>query len=58
VTPDGVSHGFVRARSGTITTFDVPGSTGKLGLAINPLGVITGTFFDSNGVPHGFVRML
>ena len=53
----GVLHGFVRAKDGTITTFDAPGSTGTFELAINPGGVITGAFSDASGATHGFVRI-
>jgi predicted membrane protein len=59
-----VTHGFVRAPDGIITTFDVPGAgtggnqgtlpTGFLG--INPKGTITGGYVDANNVTHGFVR--
>jgi hypothetical protein len=60
-----VGHGFLRARDGTITTFDPPGSTGTTvggdsepfaGPPINPAGVITGDYFDASGVDHGFLR--
>src|SRR6266567_8050559 len=41
----------------TITSFDVPGAVnGTLAFAINPAGAITGTYFDANFVPHGFLR--
>ena len=39
----------------TITSFDVPGSTGTLPASINPAGEITGSYEDSGGM-HGFVR--
>jgi hypothetical protein len=47
----------VRAKDGTITTFDAPGSTGTFELAINPAGVITGAFSDASGATHGFLRI-
>jgi len=37
------------------TTFDVPGSTGTAGFAINPAGTVTGVFFDAAGGMHGFL---
>ena len=58
-----VSHGFVRAPNGAITTFDAPGAgtrpgqgTGGLGGAINPAGTIAGNYIDANFECHGFVR--
>jgi hypothetical protein len=58
---DGLFHGFVRARDGTITApFDPPNSTGTSPTAINPAGAITGwyTVTDSfgNTITHGFLR--
>jgi hypothetical protein len=40
----------------TITTFTVPGATATAALAIDGTGVIAGTYTDTNGVRHGFVR--
>jgi hypothetical protein len=59
-----VSHGFLRARDGTFTTIDPPGSIGAyvgnyfglVGPPINPAGAITGTYLDASGVQHGFLR--
>jgi hypothetical protein len=55
-----VSHGFLRAPSGSFTGFDVPGagtgqSQGTYPQGINSAGVITGFYVDADGV-HGFVR--
>jgi hypothetical protein len=44
------------AQTGTIVTFDVPGSTGTSACSINNHGVIVGYYGDQNGVQHGFVR--
>jgi hypothetical protein len=59
----GVSRGFVRAANGTVDPFDAPGAgagtgafQGTLGVSINSGGVVAGTFSDSDGVMHGFVR--
>ena len=44
-----VNHGFLRARDGTFTTFDPPGSTAPFGttpIGINPAGAIVGGYFD------------
>jgi len=41
---------------GTITTFDVPQAAGTIPAGSNPSGASTGQYFDSNFVPHGFVR--
>lgn len=59
---NGAVHGFRRAADGTLTTLDVPGAgagtgfdQGTLAQSINPAGVITGYYFDANGVAHGFL---
>lgn len=58
-----VYYGFVRSRDGKFTTFQAPGAdttqnsyNGTTPNAINDLGVITGEFYDANGVGHGFLR--
>jgi len=60
-----VSHGYVRARHGSITKFDAPGAGTDPGQGtymylstgvINPAGAITGYYNDSSGVYHGFIR--
>ena len=63
VTGDNVTHGLVRAPDGRITTFDVPfaGTNGSQGQgtfaeAINDAGYVTGQYYDSSNVQHGFVR--
>lgn len=38
------------------TNFEIAGSTGTYPEWINDLGQITGTWYDSQGTPHGFVR--
>ena len=49
----------MRAPNGTITTFDAPGAVFSTEpVAINPMGTITGLYFDASGVGHGFVRAL
>ena len=47
---------FLWKRDGTITTFDVPGSTSTNPASINPAGLIAGWYWDANGVSHGFLR--
>ena len=59
--PNFAFQGFLRARDGTITTFDAPGAgtvypMGTLGASINPAGAITGYYIDASSVNHGFVR--
>jgi hypothetical protein len=56
-----VFHGFLRKPDGTFVTFDAPGAdltpgnfNGTVPGSINELGVITGFYFDSRFVPHGF----
>jgi hypothetical protein len=61
VDANGVNHGFVRARGGAITSFDVPGAgtgvgQGTIPLQNNRAGAITGSYIDANGVIHGFLR--
>lgn len=56
-----VNHGFLRARDGTITTFDAPGAGTGAGQGtypqnVNLAGVITGNYWDSSGMAHGFLR--
>jgi hypothetical protein len=59
------NHGFVRAKQGSIATFDAPGSGSSLfpGIygpgpppSINPAGAVAGTYVDTNGNEHGFLR--
>lgn len=60
----GLDHGFVRAADGTFTApLDAPNAStasigvlpgGTVNVAINASGVITGGYFDKNGVGHGF----
>jgi uncharacterized membrane protein len=47
-------HGFLRTKTGAITTFDAPGATNTT--AINSHGEIVGTFADAHGRFHGFLR--
>jgi hypothetical protein len=59
-----VAHCAIRFPDGKITTFEVPGSSmlagqGTLPTAfsgLNQLGAITGLYYDSNNVFHGFLR--
>ena len=58
-----VYRGFVRTPDGKITAFDAPGAdttpndfNGTFPNSINDAGVITGFYYDVNGVSHGFVR--
>jgi hypothetical protein len=58
-----IVHLFLRAADGTFTTFEVPGAARFLStfisgqvLAISSSNAVVGTFFDANGVAHGFLR--
>jgi hypothetical protein len=61
-----VFHGFLRSPEGTFTTFDATGAgsgsfqgTGCFSdcpVGLNIWGLITGSYFDSNNVQHGYVR--
>ncbi|MGC4052408.1 MAG: hypothetical protein QM757_24010 [Paludibaculum sp.] len=52
----GGAHGFVRDRKGHLSPIDPPDSLEILPAAINPSGVIVGTYFDNDWVLHGFIR--
>ena len=61
-----VQHGFLRSPDGTFTTFDAPGAgTGSYQgtgcpsdcpTSLNDFGAIMGTYIDTNGVLHGYLR--
>ncbi len=59
-----VSHGFLRSPDGTITTFDAPDAdtsgssflSGTFPSGINDAGGITGSYIDTSGAQHGFLR--
>jgi hypothetical protein len=53
-----VAHGFVRSPDGTLTSFDPVGSVDTQPAGINPVGEISGTYYDANHVSHGFLRDL
>jgi hypothetical protein len=60
---NGTYHGFVRNPRGTFKTFDAPGAdttagdfNGTLPSSINDSGAITGSYYDTNGFGHGFIR--
>lgn len=50
-----LAHGFVRAKDGTLTSFDPPGSVFTFPGAINPAGEIAGYWCDFSTC-HGFLR--
>lgn len=61
----GVSHGFVRAANGAITTFDPTGvatqptsygDSGTIPTSIDTAGDIAGTYTDTTGARHSFLR--
>src|SRR5437870_3076923 len=49
-----ISHGYVRAADGAITTFDPQGSQGTFPASINRKGAVTGLYIGPNY--HGFLR--
>ncbi|HEY2484922.1 MAG TPA: hypothetical protein VGI36_07220, partial [Candidatus Binataceae bacterium] len=54
-------QGFLRAKDGTISTFDAPDAgtfypEGTTGQSINPAGAIAGNYTDAGNVNHGFLR--
>ena len=44
------------AAAQTYTTFTVSGAVSTAAAAINPKGTVTGSYTDSHGKAHGFVR--
>jgi hypothetical protein len=60
-TAAGWSHGFFRAKDGTIITFDPPGSSEPdaytFALGVNPSGVIAGWYIDPQFLRYGFLRI-
>lgn len=51
-----VCTALANAQSGTIVTFDPPGSTSTYTYSINDHGVIVGAYADQNGAMHGYLR--
>ena len=60
-----VYHMYLRAHDGKMTTFDAPhAGTGEdqgtytnfFGHCLNPAGAVTGYYFDTNWVGHGYLR--
>ena len=49
-------HGFLRSRDGAFTAFDAPGASDTVPRAIDPDGVITGSYDDQSGTTRGFTR--
>lgn len=54
VDSNGLFHGFVRSRDGTITEFD-PAGSGTNPASINDKGAIVGSYVDGN-ISHSFIR--
>ena len=50
-----MGHGFLRDRSGTFTTIDIPGATVTAIRGLNDRGQMIGTYDDAAGVGHGFL---
>lgn len=60
---NGTYHGFLHTRDGKFTAFEAPGAdttpgafNGTTPTSISDLGWITGSYFDANGLGHGFLR--
>jgi hypothetical protein len=58
-----VAHGFLRYADGKFITFDPPASDinpadqlGTVVTGINDIGLISGFYYDSNAMTHGFLR--
>jgi hypothetical protein len=61
VDANGLTHAFLRAPTGIITTFDAPGAgtapgQGTYSWSINSNGAVTAAFVDSFGLQHGYMR--
>ena len=59
-----VYHGFLRSPDGTFREFDAPGAdttagdfNGTIPESLNLSGVITGSYYDTDSVAHGFLRI-
>jgi uncharacterized membrane protein len=54
------AHGYLRAPDGTFTTFDPTGNPSAVNIVIpnqiNSGGAVAGTYIDTSGVYHGFLR--
>jgi hypothetical protein len=55
---DVTCNGFLRGPDGAITGFavQVSGAAGTMPTSINPAGEIAGSYWDTSGVTHGFLR--
>ncbi|HEX4157236.1 MAG TPA: hypothetical protein VHY79_02075 [Rhizomicrobium sp.] len=53
---DGLWHGYLRTKDGTIGVFDVAGAADTYATDINDNGAAAGVYIDSNGY-HGYIRM-
>lgn len=53
-----LAHVHVHAQTYTFTTFDPPGSTSTIVSGINNTGQIVGTYQDSSGTLHSFIRQM
>lgn len=52
----GATIGFLRAASGEVVTFSVPGATATYPTAVNNAGTVVGHYVNGNGRAQGFVR--
>jgi uncharacterized membrane protein len=50
------NHSFVVSKKGVFTSFDPPGAVSSAASAVNPSGAVVGTYADSGGVDHGYLR--
>jgi probable HAF family extracellular repeat protein len=54
---DGVTtHGFLRSRSGRVTTIDVRGASATYAFDVDNRGRVVGSYLDEQGTAHGFLR--
>jgi hypothetical protein len=49
-------HAFLRTVDGTITSYDISNSNFTGANNIDGEGAVTGAYFDSNNVSHGYTR--
>lgn len=54
--PDYAFVPFLNSAGRIITNFNIPGSVETLPFTVNDFGQAAGSWFDSSGVEHGFVR--
>jgi hypothetical protein len=50
------NHSFTVSKKGVFTSFDPPGAVSSTASTVNPSGAVVGTYTDSGGVTHGYLK--